>query len=661
MAPTGRIFHRGEQPDPIFSSLAGQQKFNRYFYLRIGEIIDIRPDQYMIKVEWKTGKGDGSPDWITMSFPYVGPAGCIGAYPEIGALGIFGFADEGSAGGKGTPLLLSYVNSSLQSSLDYNWKKLYPDSIPNEEENIVFTRFRKLAEGDLIVASKFGGELFVNKDIEIRDGSKDTILLRNSDQSIIMTSLNNFQFSNGASVAAGAIMRNMVNIFDSVGTRIANRLSRECPLPDGRTVVYLVPGGTEIDENTQFYSEYRIDVDDLVDGKMDINDINSRSSLSTRDPIVTMVMGNYAGANGSDNRYGKILRPILFTSPIDTKGNFDLVECVQNKGMDEVGKLGLAWAIHLLKNNAFMGFDKEGQFYLNLGTSSSANPSGAGRSISILSPGALKESYGASAYDGNSWDLSTTGGIRWNIGAHTGKAKSRSIDIKTSSGMKLEIRNNDDDKFAKQEYIYGNQKVSIGGSEETEISGDSTLKVDGLRKEEVKGSAVYQYQSGNSLNVMGKYTISVSDEMQGKYNKRKETISLGQELEILTGDNKDSIKTFGSKKTTLTLGSIEETILAGSRKVSITTKGDIVMSTVLGKIDLKTLVGSGKISALNDITLQGPSPAPLIKADIKGLKVNLGYLPTQGGVVVGMGGVPSHFDYCTGAPLKGSMTVKASI
>ena len=202
----GRIFNKGAKPDSIFSSLAGSQKAHRYFYLRIGEIVDIRPDQYMIKVAWKTGKGDGYTDWINMSFPYVGPAGCIGAYPEIGALGIFGFADEDSSSGKGTPLLLSYTNVSLQAALDYNWKKLYPDSVPTEEENIVFTKFRKLSEGDLIVASKFGGELFINKDVEIKDGLKDTILLRHSDQSIIMTSLNNFQFSNGASVTAGAIM-----------------------------------------------------------------------------------------------------------------------------------------------------------------------------------------------------------------------------------------------------------------------------------------------------------------------------------------------------------------------------------------------------------------------------------------------------------------------
>lgn len=650
----GRIYSKGEKPHGIFDQYAGTNKYNRFFYLRIGRIVDIDYDKYKFKVEWITG--GGSPAWIPISFAYVGPGSCFGAMPEIGSLAVCGYLDEGN--GKGTPYALSFVPASLQAALERNIIKQIPDSIPVEDDNVFFMKFRKLEKGDLIMASVWGGEVFVNRDVEIKDNQRDTILVRGSDQSIIMTSLNNFIFCNGVSVNAGHVIRNKVNIFDQNGDRIPNQLSRELTLPDGRQNVYLVPFGNAIQENSQFYSEYRIDADEIANGILETNEINSQTAITNKNPIVSLVLGNYVGSQDTNNNYGKILRPVLFGSSSDIQGQFNFMECVQNKGNDEVSTLGLAFAVHMLKNNSLFAFNKEGHCFLNLNASTSADPLGAGRSMSIRGTGNLKEIWGQSAEDGNSWDLATLGGIKWNIGKNNARGNERSVDIRTSSSVRLEVRGSSTetadadlstDSFARVENIFGNQKVSIGGGDKKEVSGTSVLIVNGLRREQITGAASYEFQKDKSENVMGVYTQVVVKEMQGRFGKRKETVLNGQELTIITGDMLETIKTFGSKKTKLTAGNIEETIIKGDKKITIVV-GNYKVSVAAGGIDIKA-TGSAKITGLKGVTLQG------LKTDIQSPTVSIGAIPVKGGVVTTL----THLDYVVGIPLRGSLTVKASI
>jgi hypothetical protein len=662
-----RIYHNGEQPSELFSQQYGTNKFHRYFYTKIGKILDIDYERYKIKVEWQDGSG--SPDWFPISFSYVGPASQCGAMPEIGALVLCSFIREGQSG-KGTPLAAgAYLPVALQAALEHNALKRLPDSLPTEEDNLFFLKFRKLQKGDMIMSSLFGGELFINRDVELRDGLNDSILMRSSDQSIIMTSLNNFMFVNGVMVSAGPIIRNKAQgIFDAEGNRVQNQLLRELSLSGGKDNIYVVPKGQSIEENSLFYSEYRVDVDEITDGSLDVNEINSHAVTTSRDPIVSMIMGNYAGHQELGNDLGKMLRPSIFSSSKPTIGEFELIECAQNKGVDEVSKLGVAFAVHLLKTNGFFGFDKEGHLYINLNSSSSANPLGAGKSMSLLGSGSLKEMWGKNADTANSWDLVTKGGIKWVIGNHNARGSTRSIDISTSKGIKIEALDNDVlpqpelmypnssttvNGYAYRSDVYGNQKVVVGGNETLQVSGESSLIVDGLRHEEIRGAVSSHVIGNKSTNVTEIYTQVVLKEMQGRYGKRKETVNYGQELTVLTGDIVESIKTLGNKKTTLTAGNIEETIIKGDRKVTIIA-GNYKVKVGVGGVDISA-VGNAKLTGLKGVTIQG------LKTDINSATVNLGVMPIKGGVVTGLPGVPSTLCYVTGLPPKGSTTVKASI
>jgi hypothetical protein len=661
-----RIYGKGEQPSNLFNQFYGSNRFNRYFYSQIGRVVDVDYDRYKIKVEWLDG--GGSPEWFPISFPYVGPASQMGAMPEIGAFAICTYIKE-SETGKGVPLsAAAFLPVALQGALEHNSVRRLPDSLSTEEDNLFFLKFRKLIKGDMIMSSQYGGEILVNRDVEVKDGFGDCFLLRSSDQSIIMTSLNHFVFTNGVAMSAGPIIRNkMQGIFDASGNRIPNGLARELSLSDGRDNIYVVPIGQNIQEGTLFYSEYRLDVDEITDGTIDINDINQQSVASNRDPIVSLIMGNYAGHDDLSPNLGKMLRPMLFSSPTDTEGYFSLLECAQNKGVDEVSKIGVAFAVHLLKNGGFMGFDKEGHYYLNMNASTSANPMGAGRSMSMLAQGSLKEIWGSTADTGNSWDLSTKGGIQWDIGRHNGRRNNRSIDIRTSNGVNLDIQGDDQlstpeamfngsdtvvSGFAYRASVGGNQKIEVQGSETLQVSGESSLIVDGLRVERLN-AATYQYQGNKSENCGDTYSQVVVKEMQGNFGKRKDMVKQGQELTVLTGDIKETIQTFGSRKTNITKGNIEEIIIAGDKKINIIT-GNYKVSVGAGGIDIKAL-GSAKLTGLKGVTIQG------LKTDIKSATVNLGVLPLKGGVVTGLPGTPSTTCYITGIPPRGSLTVKASI
>jgi hypothetical protein len=652
MAFSNRQFNRGEKPHSVFANNKGSAEFNKYFYVRLGVIKEIDYDKYEMIITWQNQVGTRTT--IPISFPYAGPAGCLGMVPEIGAVGIFGFFDEGK--GKGSPLLLSYLPSGLANGLDFNNVKTLPDSISTDEKNIIQHRFRKIMEGDMIMSSPLGGQILVNKGLELIDEMKDSIFIRGSDQSIISTALNNFIFSDGVSVRQGQIIRNGLMLYDLKGNKIKGLNGSPLSMPGGRSDnVYIVPFGEAVVYDSEYYVEHRIDVDEKGDGKLDMNDINSLDGISIRDPIVSQVLGNYVGNNKADEKtYGKILKPQIFLRPDDLVGSFNLLATNQFNGMDEPAILGLAYALHFHKNGVFFGVDKEGHYYVNLGSSIS-NPIGSGRSMSLNAPGSLKEVWGPANSDNNSWDLTTKGGIRWNVGAHNQSGEKRSIQISASSGIQIEANGADDQGNAMQETYFGNAIEVVAGSKTVEVTETYDLLVKGMKVENIYGSSSESYQVDKTVNVTGVYSEIVVKEKQQKYGKRKTTITVGSDdLTVLAGNIFETIATFGNKTSSITTGNSSELIIAGNKTTAITT-GNYSVTVGAGNITVATAAGVVSIAATGSINITSAS-----MVNVTAPMVNLG-AAAVGGVVVGIPGIPSHLDYLTGMPLKSSMTVKAAL
>lgn len=646
MAFDKRIYHKGEQVPNAFKQKVGMDAANRYFYLRMGVVTDVDYDKYEMSIQWL--KKDGAHTQVPISFPYIGPAGCIGMVPEKGSIGIFGFLKEGDSD-KGRPLCLAFLPPGLGTMINHDVLKILPDVIPTDDLNEIQHKFRKIGPKEICITSADGGTVFVSPNLELYDQNKDTIYLRAEDQTILTTSVNNFMFADGASISAGPVMRNSLIILDANGNKIPFLNGSPMHYPSGRDNIYFTPHGSDIKYDSQFYTEFRIDVDEMSDGRLDINDINSESPVLTRDPIVTLVLGNYIGSDKKDlQRYGYILKPNLFSSETDQEGEFSLNWAVQNNGVDEPSLLGLAYALNFLKSGTFMGVDKEGHYYMHLARSI-ANPLGAGRSMSILADGNLKEVWGLANSDGNSWDFAAKGGIRWNVGAHNEKGNGRSIQITTTRGYYLEVEGGDDDGVAKTEIIGGPSVETVVGIKSEDYNSQSLI-IRGMKTETIEGSSTENYLVDKSLNVTGVFNENVIKEKQCNFGKRKTTIKGNDELTVVQGDIKETILTFGKKSTTVTTGDIEETIVAGSRKTTIQV-GDYSVNLTAGTIGIKTAAGFVTISGTT-VTLEGS-----LYASIKAPIVRIGNGAPIGGAITGLPGIPSHFDYTVGVPLVGSKTV----
>lgn len=640
----GRRFNKGEKPHHVYDRYHGANKYNQYFYLRIGVIENIDLDKYEMTIQW-VGK-EGARDRIPISFPQAGPAGIMGGLPEKGALGIFSFMDEGE--GKGNPLCIGYLPAGLNAGLNFNKVKIYPDALPTSDVNEILFKFRKLTEGDMIISSPFFSTLFLNENVELHDKAQDSLLIRQGDQSIISTSLNNFIFADGISVNMGHVIRNSLELYDKDGTRLDNNGSI-LTIPESKDIICITKDGEEIDYQTEYYTEYRIDVDEFGNGRLDLNDINS-SSPSLNTPIVTFVLGNYIGSDRlNSQQYGQNLKASLFKSYQDANGDFSLEIASNKNGINETGTIGLAYALHFLDSHCFLGIDKEGHYYMNLPASSSNNDLGAGSSMSILAQGSLKEVWGSNANESNSWNLSTNGGVIWDLGAHSPDRNSRSFEMKTTRGIYYELNGTDDDGYAKREEITGNTIELVNGDIRS-ISLNHTLEINGLKTEKIGGSSSENIESDKNTNVLGVYTETAIKEKQCKFGKRKTTITTGNdELEIAKGNREETI-TLGNKITTVRTGNIEQNINVGSHETSITT-GNYKVNVSAGNITHETSAGTINISGTSakingDVSIV--ADAPIVK---------LGGALLVGGVVSGLPGKITHYDYMSGAPLKGSLKV----
>lgn len=247
-------------------------------------------------------------------------------------------------------------------------------------------------------------------------------------------------------------------------------------------------------------------------------------------------------------------------------------------------------------------------------------------------------------------DLSTVGGIRWNIGAHNKEGNRRSIDITTSRGIYIKVNGKDKDGYAKQEVFRGNVFENVIGNKEQSCS-ELKLNINGLKTEDIGGAHSQIVQGDKSVNIGGLYSETVTKEKQCKFGKRTTTIVTGDdELEVMKGDIKESITTFGKRETKIKLGNIEQDIIKGDCKTSIKI-GNYKLDIKTGKIEIKTGVGTIKVSGTS-IDIEAKA-----QVNIKSPLVKVGKGAPIGGAVTGLPGKPSHMCYVTGAPCKGSLKV----
>lgn len=652
---SSQIYNVGQRSPQLIEDSKDKNKLERYKLARAGQILAIDYDRYEFSIEWMEDGGGRSQ--IPISFPHMGPASVMGAMPEPGATGLFVFTNVGT--GWGNPVLVACLPAGLSNALNHDMVKINPDIVPSADQNEILYSHRRMRKGEMQMTAALGAQVFLNHNLEMKNVGGDSILLRKGDHSIIHTAVNHHVFSSGATISSGPVVRNSLTTHAVDGKRISDVSAVTITTDEMKEIIYVSPDAdAPAGLNTRYYAEHRIDVEDYGIGGSPLNDINGEVPTASA-PTVTMVLGNFIGADKKNpNTYGKPLKPVLFSSgaiPLyaldqkgDRKGSFNLAAARSANGVNEPEVLGVAWGVHLPNAGAFQGMDKEGHWHVSL-SASKVNPLGAGRSMSILAQGNLKEIWGPSMADANSWDLTAKGGIVWEVGKHGETRGGTGIEIRTQGSFTLEA-GTDAYGVSKTETMGGAVVMSSGKF--SHFTENHSVNIRGLKSESVTGGVSGVYQADFSMNVSGVFTETVMKEKQNKFGKRKTSITMGNdELTVLAGNIQSEI-TLGSNISKVTTGSITSEVLLGNHQTKVTTGN--VENTILGPggLTFKNLTAKMAMSVAGIAEVQGS-----LKTQVSSPIVQLGNGAPMGGAITGLPGIASHFDYTTGAPHKGSMKV----
>lgn len=647
----------------------------------LGTVIHYDSRKHQITVSLFDGEGDKLN--IPVSQPFAGTNSYIAGMPDIGSVVILARVQD-------VYILMGYY-PTYEASLRGTYIKKWKDSIKVAGKNDYFLRFPRMAPGDVAMSSSHGPELYLDYDLRMSTGFGDELVMRTNDHSIVKTSINSYLFMGGVWSNAGIIYRNSLEESNVADGQFAVREIN----PEGK-VRYPLIADNASGSAQKYYSEFLLEVEEQTEKATPRNDVNGVFNRKPRVPNAVFSMGNFVGNNSTKlDTYGKLLGVQLFKSPDDLGGVFNLTSLSGDSASD----YGLA--ITLFKPTernynmgTLLGIDKEGHFYQYV-RSASGGGLGKGRSMSILADGSKKEQYGQESSFGNSWDMTTSGGIRWIVGNHSARDKrykEKSIDIRTTKGIfsyygapaedlqteyKLyewddveqeEVLVNNTAAYKKIEVVNGKERSEVYGTKESTVTGNEAVRVYGGKTERVGG--VYKVDAGSKIEMHTSdgYVATVSKEMQEKFGSRKTTITQGKSELLIdtkdgTGGISEQIRYSGNKELTIGTGSIKEKILirggkefsttTGDYKVSMLTRGnfnvktisgDMLMNTKQGSLELKTKVGGANIESS-------------LVANVKGSKIVLkGRNFIKGGIITDK----THQDYIVGSYLRGSKTVQAT-
>jgi hypothetical protein len=636
----------------------------------IGDVRRVDVDRQKMYVDFRRGFGNGI--ILDISQPFSGASGFIQATPEEGSIVLVARQENDL-------IPIAYLPNYVYGLENRN-VQVWANTVKTQNKNELFFRARKLKEGWVALGSTEGIEILLGKYLKMDDRGGNSFVLRPEDNSIINTSLNNYMFSSGIWRNAGIVRRNSLSPIEIDDIPNAFKDVKV----NGRDSYVIRPQNSD-SVSDPYLVEYLLEVGDRDFNVKPINDVNFSSNKTIRKPVAIFSLGNFIGNNPEDNTYGRVLRPVLFTDPDDNIGNFSL-EPVSGDGLDSY-----ASAITLYKPNStspsmgtYIGVDKEGHFF-NFLPSATGGGLGKGRSMSILARGSKKEVWGQDSRYANSWDLDTIGGVRWNIGTHNERDgnpySNRSIDIRTSKSVffmygselspdiydfdKKDQKLDSTRKYYKIEKIGGNERVEVESTRETIVKGSDKLAIKGARVEKITGASTLNIGSGYNIIVGDAFTEKVTKEKNESFGNRKTYVNSGSSeliIKSLNGNITEEITKVGNKTIKIKNGNIEETIIFGSRKfktnsgnfTASTGSGDISFATKSGNVGFKTGTGKATLDAKLNINIKTSKSSTVT---VSGGSINLkGRIGNSGGIIT----TRTHLDYVTGAPLRGSTTIRAS-
>lgn len=610
-----RFLFPGDQP-----SFGRDLKRNRLRYLRIGRVTRVDYERGYLDINWVDANGGRSN--VMMPAAYSSARGTVQGMPEVGSYVVCGWIRLEQNIER--PIVLNFLDLDLEGSHGF---RLYRGKASKDLETISSIREkigydsirhkrRKLYPGEISTESTQGAEVFLDDNVYISDSRMSEIELNSFDQSIRMSSLQQYTSTEAARTWNGMITR--VPLDSVTGT-----FGDPTVYGNGQQVHIVTDSQNPYHLGGRPFTEYRIEVFEKGDGVININEVNSGYDVTRPIPAISSVMGTVVGNDKNNiSRYAKVLRPQVFGSPYATEPTVDDMQCLP----EEYESLASVFQLKL-GTGTKIDIDKQGHLFTHFTASTTQHPLGQGRSWEANFDGSVKWVVGSNTTDGQSIVIDTVGSIKETLGTDNSQ---RSKETIAQKALYTEVMEPDESGNAYYLNTTGNVVYDITGDFYVDISGDYRITVSGKITEEILGSKTTNYLNDHNVVYGGSYKETVVKDKQVTIGENREVTIAG------TKNNVPSPPTITTDKLSLTTGTLEIETLLGNIKVnSLTQKVEIS-----GTLGVKLSSGV-KIEAL----------APM---------VDIGQIPTRGGVVTGTPGTASHYDYITGSPLVGSASVSAS-
>lgn len=658
------------------------KKDTRWTRLKLGVVQRVDPGRMVMDINWVEGGGRAD---VPICTTYHGPGGFMGVIPEVGSVVVVGFfeADVIST----MPIPLAFFPNANTSKRAFDLLQNYSSTMTNGVRTDPLGNYsipkryknRPLAEGDAFIASKWGSEILIDRNIELTNSKLNGIVIRSYDQSIIAKSLNHIIHTDGTTVRQGMVIRNAYvtsadnNITESdQGTYEASAADTNSPdtLLDGSVNNVITKDIVGSNVKGIPFIEHRLEVLEFGDSIVGVySDYDGYDAEGGEDtpliPIIEQVYGTVVGnASHTVELYGQPLKPKLFSNPDAVEGNFVwAVASREGKGALQPETESVAGSYYLRVNNFHHVINKEGVHTLSYPASSASHELGAGFSGSILTGGAFKILLGKEPSRGRSLDLKTTGGAQIVLGEELNDEgrglRDRSLNLITTKGINIQVLAADAEGNALVSNLTGNELKVISGDYNQETSGNYQTLVHGLISELTLGKKTFQTTGDYTTSIGGSESNTITGSESSTIGQgRTETIQTkGDSLKILQGDYTIELDA-GSEKVTVIAGNVEQDITSGDSSISITsgnydlsiTTGNVSISTSSGSVDVDTSSGTATISGSISVVVSSDT-----QASVDAPMVGLGSSPT-GGIIT----TTTHVCYLTGAPLVGSTTCTAT-
>lgn len=647
-------------------------------FLKLAKIIRVDYESNVVDIAYLDSIGSAIKIPITAA--YAGHRSFMGGMPTVGDWVIVGFAKSGTFQ---VPYIVQYFVRGYGLGISNDTLKIPDSFVVIEEQDSVRFKMQKLYEGEIYSSSKYGSEIFLDRNVSISNSKLNELLLKSTDQSINLTSLNTYINSCGIRLRSGIIVRNELLENPEYKTNTGESKFPVYYSEDG--VPYYAPvysgpinkefpyGKSTIDDDKPAFIEYRVEVKETSDPILPVTISNSgvevdalyksKPNGDSIKPLVVQVIGTLIGNDpvGEKKNYGVILRPKLFDNKVSFVPKMSEVGCMSDSGIDETTTLASAYSLKFPNSGTAFYVNKQGKIFVNVSASTPVDPMGGGDSAEISFAGHSKIFLGKNTVDQRSLSMLTDGGVFTNFGYDA--IKSRSWDATFRKGVYWNILGNDSDNNSLNMAITGNEKRTLTGSRFTEIRGDDIRLVYGTIEDRVFGRKVDNFISDKSTNYGGNYTETALGAITQTLSSGRSIKILGpnlaagstvaDKLDIDTGNSEFNMK-LGNRTESILAGNFDTKMVAGNRTIDITA-GNYTVKIGAGDIDIKTTAGSINVKTIaGNVTIKGSLGVKIesaVKVELSAPQVKIGSLPQ-------MGVVTEQFPcYITGGVHLGSKSV----